>query len=246
RGPFRNLGLKGKGAGGLRGCPPGGDPGQRPEHLTARGVGAYAQLLRKQGIAGHVLEIGVHHGLSAIAVATLRGPGKLMFAVDLFECGQSLNISRSGRGDRQILEANMRRFHPNLRFLRTISTASSTLTPADLGEGFSFCHIDGGHSKMETYSDLRLCSSILVPGGIIALDDYFNPHFPGVCEGTAQFMLENPGTLRPLAIAYNKVLFQRLPASDVNADFALAFPDVRRERVHFWDSPAFLITITVR
>jgi len=32
---------------------------------------AYNQLIRAQGIAGDVLEIGVHHGLSAIAVGAL-------------------------------------------------------------------------------------------------------------------------------------------------------------------------------
>lgn len=208
---------------------------------------AYAQLLRKQGVAGHVLEIGVHHGLSAIAVATLRGPGKLMFAVDLFDRGQSLNISHSGAGNLRIFEANMRRFHPDLRFLRTYAKASSALTPSMMGNGFSFCNVDGGHSRAETYGDLRLCSAILVPGGIVALDDYFNPEFPGVCEGATQFMLEHPGTLRPLAIAYNKALFQRLPATQgLNADLARVLPQIRRRTVSLWDSPAFLITSPLR
>jgi hypothetical protein len=35
---------RGKGGGGLRGYPPGGDPGQRPEHLTARAFCARYQI----------------------------------------------------------------------------------------------------------------------------------------------------------------------------------------------------------
>ena len=33
---------------------------------------AYNQLIDRLGISGHTLEIGVHHGLSAIAIAALR------------------------------------------------------------------------------------------------------------------------------------------------------------------------------
>ena len=46
---------------------------------------AYNQLNAAHGIAGDALEIGVYHGLSAIAVAALRGPGRRMLATDLFE-----------------------------------------------------------------------------------------------------------------------------------------------------------------
>ena len=37
---------------------------------------AYHQLLADEGLAGDVLEIGVHHGLSAIGTAALRGEGR--------------------------------------------------------------------------------------------------------------------------------------------------------------------------
>ena len=55
---------------------------------------AYNQLA---GISGDALEIGVHHGLSAIATASLVQPGRRFVAVDLFEM-QDQNHSRSGAG----------------------------------------------------------------------------------------------------------------------------------------------------
>src|SRR5579872_590422 len=57
---------------------------------------AYNQLLRERGIEGDVVEIGVHHGLSTIALARLRGPDKRLVAIDLFESQQQRNVSRSG------------------------------------------------------------------------------------------------------------------------------------------------------
>jgi hypothetical protein len=200
---------------------------------------AYHQLAAAHGVAGDTLEIGVHHGLSAIATAALR-TGRF-HAVDLFEELQTQNVSDSGGGDRAVFESNMRRFYPDLDFMHVMARPSSELSAEELGSGFSFCHIDGGHSRRETLSDLRLASSILQPGGMLALDDYFNPEYPGVCEGAVEFMLSHPQALRPAAIGYNKAIFQKLPAPwDLHAEFAQAFPWASPKTVQLWDQPALL------
>jgi hypothetical protein len=208
---------------------------------------AYNQLLAAHGIAGDVLEIGVHHGLSTIAIATLRGPEGKLYAVDLFDNLQNLNVSRSGEGNRTLFERNMKRFHGGLDFVRTIARLSSDLTPGDLGASFSFCHVDGGHSRAETLHDLNLCHEILMPGGLVALDDYFNPGFPGVCEGAVEFMLGHPEALRPLAIGYNKVLFQKTPApAELNAEFSRRYPLPDVSTVSMWDTPTLLLQTPLR
>src|SRR6266478_2890673 len=68
---------------------------------------AYNSLLYENGVPGDVLEIGVHHGRSAVAVASLRGDGREFFAVDLFEDLQSQNISASGLGNKAAFLRNM-------------------------------------------------------------------------------------------------------------------------------------------
>jgi hypothetical protein len=202
---------------------------------------AYCQLLAEAGIAGDVLEIGVHHGLSAIGIAAMRGSGHRFVAVDLFDQLQSQNVSGSGLGDREQFIANMRRFHGDLSFLTTFTAPSASLQPSDLGSGFSFCHIDGGHSAAEAYADLRLCSAITMPGGLVALDDYFNPAFAGVGEAAVRFGLEHPGTLRPIAIGFNKAIFQREPVPfDLNVRFGERFPFVCGSRAVMWDVPVRL------
>jgi predicted O-methyltransferase YrrM len=202
---------------------------------------AYAQLLSEALPRGHVLEIGVHHGLSAIAVAALRGAGKSFVAVDLFEELQAENVSHSGLGNRAAFRANLQRFFDRLDFVREIAAPSDQLVPADVGEGFTFCHIDGGHSARETFADLALCSAVLEPGGLLALDDYFNPVFPGVCEGACRFQRERRDVLQPLAIGRNKVFFQKQPVvGDLNQAFRVAFPLVGHIGVTFWERPALL------
>lgn len=206
---------------------------------------AYNQLAAAHGVAGDTLEIGVHHGLSAIAVAALRR-GRF-YAVDLFEELQGQNVSRSGGGDRALFEKNMQRFYPDLDFMHVFAQPSSELSANELGTGFSFCHVDGGHSRRETYNDLRLAHSILQPGGMVALDDYFNAEFPGVSEGAIEFMLRHPDALRPAAIGYNKTLFQKLPAPwDLQAEFAQTFPMVQIKTVQLWDQPTALFNSDFR
>jgi len=196
---------------------------------------AYHQLLADEGRAGDVLEIGVHHGLSAIGIAALRGDAGRFVAIDLFDDLQGRNVSKSGLGDREQFMENMARFHRDLSFLTTIAAPSASLRPSDLGTAFSFCHVDGGHSAAEVFADLELCAAITAPGGLIALDDYFNPAFPGVGEAAVRFGLERPGVLRPIAIGFNKALCQREGAPfDLNARFAETFPHILSSRAELW------------
>jgi hypothetical protein len=207
---------------------------------------AYHQLIAEDGLAGHTLEIGVHHGLSAIAVAALRGDGDEFVAIDLFEDLQDQNLSRSGRGHKGVFLGNMQRLFPDIGFVRTMACRSSDLHPKDIGSGFSFCHIDGGHSAEETYHDFALCHEVLMDGGLLAVDDYFNPEWPGVAEGGIGFMRDHPSTLIPLAVGFNKVLFQKSPAPrDVNAAFAAAFPTVQKKIVALWGADAYLLWPTL-
>ncbi|MBV9771603.1 MAG: class I SAM-dependent methyltransferase [Bryobacterales bacterium] len=208
---------------------------------------AYHQVLASRGISGNALEIGVHHGLSTIAVAALRPHSARLYVVDLFEQLQSENASRSGCGNRAIFEQNMQDFFGCTDFVVPLVCRSTSLSRADFQGDFSFCHVDGGHSRSETLHDLELCSSLLVPGGLLALDDYFNPEFPGVCEGAVEFLVCHPAELVPVAFAYNKVLFQKLPAPfDVNAAFWETFPPMPHKVIEMWSSPVILFTSVFR
>jgi hypothetical protein len=207
----------------------------------------YNQLAFKPAELGNVLEIGVHHGLSTIAIAAFRDPGKQLTAIDLFEEQQSKNVSGSGGGNRGLFEKNLREFYPDPSFLRVIARPSNELTPADLGSGFTFIHIDGGHSPEEVYHDLKLCYDVSAEGGLIALDDYFNPEYPGVCEGAVEFSLRHPGWLRPMIAGYNKVLFQKgRDKPDLNDAFLQAFPAIRHKIVRLWKSPVILLGSPLR
>ena len=204
---------------------------------------AYNQLLAAQGISGDVLEIGVHHGRSAIIVGSMTGSERKFVAVDLFEDLQHHNVSHSGSGNETEFLRNMGRFFNDLSFVKTIKGNSTALSSEALGSEFSFCHIDGGHTPEETFRDLDLCCRLLKPGALLALDDYFNPAFPGVSEGANEFRLAHGNKLKPIAIGFNKVLFQRsLAKTDLNADFKSLFEYIPTERSVLWNTPVIHFT----
>jgi methyltransferase family protein len=141
--------------------------------------------------------------------------------------------------DERTFRGNMARFHDGLD-LRVIAGDSRTLAASALPKDLAFAHVDGGHSAAETFHDVSLAAETLVPGGLVAVDDYFNPSFPGVSEGVVRFLLERPGALVPVAIGHNKVLFQRAPASDLHGRFAARYPRVPRTRAAFAGAEVFV------
>ncbi len=208
---------------------------------------AYNQLIRAGGISGDVLEIGVYHGLSSIAVASLRGPGRKLYAIDLFEELQANQGYGAGASYRKYFEENIRTFYEAPDFLVTIAQASGQLKAEEFSTTFSFCHVDGGHSPQETYDDLKFASDILLPGGLLALDDYFNPQHPGVCEGAIAFLRRHEGVLKPIAIGFNKVLLQRLPSSvELNEEFSKCFPAVSHSESTMWNTRTVLFQTPLR
>jgi hypothetical protein len=201
------------------------------------------QLIAAQKIGGDVLEIGVYHGLSAILTASLRGTEGRFYAADLFDDLQYLNTSRSGRGSKAVFLESMRSFHGNLDFMDVIVGPSSQLSPDRLGSNFSFCHVDGGHSAIETYNDIALCHRILLPGGLMAVDDYFNQEWPGVSQGAIRYMLDHSAHFIPIVAGFNKVVLQKAPGSiDLARYFAEQCPDVTRQLINFWETPTLLLT----
>ena len=205
---------------------------------------AYNQLLRERGLSGDALEIGVYHGKSAVLLASFPGEGRSFVAVDLFEDLQSFDADVAGAlGMKEAFLQNLRGYHGATPSLNVIAASSASLTTSDVPGDFTFCHIDGDHSQNGTYADFDLCYKVVRPGGIIAVDDYFNQLFPGVAEGGLRWSLDNPGALVPVAIGYNKAVFHKpLRGFDINASFTERFKSIPHAVTQLWNEPTYLFT----
>ena len=76
---------------------------------------------------------------------------------------------------------------------------------------FRIFSVDGSHTAEATRVDLANAAACMVPGGVIILDDVFNPDWPGVAEGLHAYMAEPSQPLAAFAVAFNKVSNRDLP-----------------------------------
>src|SRR5262247_3859851 len=113
-----------------------------------------------QGIKAAVGEIGVHHGRYFISLALLRQTGERAVAIDVFE-DQHLNVDYSGRGDQEILLANLHRHDVDmtgvvLHKADSLTMGSDELLRLSSGEGFRLFSVDGGHQVGNVVHDLGI------------------------------------------------------------------------------------------
>ncbi|OQW74000.1 MAG: hypothetical protein BVN35_10855 [Proteobacteria bacterium ST_bin11] len=176
----------------------------------------------KLGISGNVGEIGVHHGKLFILLYLLMQNEEQAIAIDIFE-QQNLNIDKSGRGDLSIFERNLETYAGGKSKLKTINADSTTIGAkeilSELGGKLRLFSIDGGHLPNIVRHDLNTAASAICDGGVVILDDYFNPEFPGVSEGVNQFFLLDNKELVPFFVGINKIYLTTSKYAEHYMDF---------------------------
>jgi len=186
-------------------------------------VRVFGSIFERHQVKGHIAEIGVHHGLSFFLFNALRRDDELCFAIDLFD-DQHLNVDKSGMGSLSKfvshLEAVLPLEKPFLRILQrdsltfSLQEFSTIFAPA----GVKLFSVDGGHTELHICNDLTLVQEVLVPGGIVAVDDFFGPHWPAVTAGFYQFMATRNRRLSPLLFFQNKLFLTTVSEHDLWLD----------------------------
>ena len=163
------------------------------------------------GISGHIAEIGVFHGKFLIALANLAYPESKVTALDVFD-DQSKNIDGAGVGDLEKLQQNISAYGPANLDYAYVKADSSALTPLEKIElardrgPFRLFSVDGCHTTEHTLGDLQTAQDCLSPGGVIILDDYMQPHWPGVTQAASLFCGSIP-RVAPFLYAHHKLFF---------------------------------------
>lgn len=189
--------------------------------LTAEVIAALGQHQTALGLSGAVGEIGVHHGKFWLVLDHIAAPDELRFAIDTFGL-QDLNTDRSGRGDLNRFERNRKRFGAKEGRVEIITASSLDVTAEQLAARVGkvrLFSIDGGHTSHCVVNDLGLADAVLSRDGLVALDDVFNEHWPGVMTGFAQFMQTGRGGLVPFCIVPGKVLLSTPATADRYGQF---------------------------
>jgi hypothetical protein len=166
--------------------------------LTAQNVG---------GLTGSVAEIGVHHGRGFVLLCLGLLKGDRAYCVDIFD-DQHLNKDHSGRGNRAILENNLKRFGIAVEQVRIDPRSSALVQPSDVMSQVGpirLFSIDGGHWQDIVASDLALAEQVLAEYGVIALDDFHRAEWPEVSVGYFKWFAGRKRPIVPFAIGFKQL-----------------------------------------
>lgn len=164
----------------------------------------------QEGVRGPIAEIGVFHGKFFIGLALTKSDQAPHLALDVFDM-QRFNLDGAGKGNLEAFKENIRKAGIAEDSVRIHPTDSMALKPADLASlhdqsrPFSMFSVDGCHMVEHTINDFRIAMEMTSPGGIIFVDDYLNPDWPGVQEGLARLYLNDAPRFVPLAYTSNKL-----------------------------------------
>ncbi|MFI6358730.1 class I SAM-dependent methyltransferase [Streptomyces sp. NPDC050743] len=156
---------------------------------------------------GDLLEVGVYMGKSAIFVGRHQQPGERYTVCDLFEgdapddANQAESTKSYSALTRRVFEDNYLSFHDELP--RVLQGPSSVVPGEVEPRSCRFVHIDASHLYEHVHGDIGAAHDLLLPDGIVVLDDFRSEHTPGVSIATWEAVL-NRG-LRPICLSTQKL-----------------------------------------
>ncbi|MFD5570210.1 class I SAM-dependent methyltransferase [Streptomyces cadmiisoli] len=158
-------------------------------------------------VRGDLLEVGVYMGKSAIFLGRRLHEGDRYTVCDLFEgdAPDDANRAESTKSysalTRRSFETNYLSFHTELP---RVVQGPSSLVPAEVEPGSCrFVHIDGSHLYEHVYDDIGAARDVLLPDGIVVLDDFRSEHTPGVSVAAWEAVLSRG--LRPICLSTQKL-----------------------------------------
>jgi hypothetical protein len=162
-----------------------------PGFLDALDAELFLRLAETQArghIRGHLLEIGVWYGRSAILLGSLRREDEELHVCDLFETSPPTAAGRREHArneaplegpSRAQFESAYERVHGELPLVH--QCASSELSARELGPNqFRFIHIDGSHNYAAVLADIALARELAADECVIVFDDFSNLGHLGV------------------------------------------------------------------
>lgn len=149
---------------------------------------ALLQAQTASALGGGMADIGVFYGRSYFLLQRFAAEGEKVLGIDLFE----LDPPADGSLDqyRRFLDNGQRLGQPVDEDL-IIRGDSTRLNASDITERVGpvrFFSIDGGHHLHHVMADARLAMEAIADHGIIVFDDTFNPAWPEVTVGMADFL----------------------------------------------------------
>ena len=148
-------------------------------------------------IRGHLFEIGVWKGKSAILQAMHAAPDEELVLVDVWirdEMRRTIGGIKPSRA--HYLQMNSRDLPTTQRY-------------RDGARSYRWVHIDGEHTGPALAIDLDTANHLLGAAGIVTLDDFMSPKYPQVTRTIFDYVSLHEGDLQMFLCGFNKAYLCR-------------------------------------
>jgi Methyltransferase domain len=216
------------------------------EPLALRSILLLDRLQWERGVEGGLCEIGVHRGRLLILLHLLSRMNERTVGFDLFEFMPEDIRAVYGANSRAEVVAAIASHGCDPERIELVTVDSTRLKAEDIlhytRERIRMFSIDGGHDAETALGDLRLAARVLIPGGLVLLDDIFNEQWPGVIEAAARFLQERGHGLVPFCYAGNKMYLAtgREAADWYRERMGTALTDVSTKTESFFSHPVLI------
>jgi predicted O-methyltransferase YrrM len=142
---------------------------------------------KAKGITGNCLEIGVWHGKSAALTAGYVADSEQFLMIDAIADRLRPHVTET------FAAVGLDLADPRFKFVQSYSQDTlDHVDPDRLRQRFRMLHIDGLHDGRTVYTDLAVADRLCAEDGIVILDDFFSPAFPGVTASYFTYTQANP------------------------------------------------------
>jgi len=185
------------------------------------------------GVFGNIGEIGIYFGKYFIFLNLINRVNEKIVGIDLFENNEWA----------EKFQENLLSWRSDGEQAKVIRRNSLDVTSKELlewsGGPYRLFSIDGGHSTEVALNDLGLAHEVLADGGVVMVDDYFDPKFPGVSEAVNRFYLLSKKSRKtvPFLITGNKLFLSTIGHSELYLKAIRAAVD--EEEAEVWDAEMF-------
>ncbi|WP_101069266.1 class I SAM-dependent methyltransferase [Roseovarius salinarum] len=175
-----------------------------PSYLHGEQASLLMYIMSSQtesGLEGNLMEIGVATGHFLALMQRFRQPSEKVIRIDPFYIETT---------SRELVQENLLRTGASdgVEVRKSRSDAIPIETYQQDWSPIRFCHVDGSHQAKDVVNDISICDRSVSHGGLIVLDDFMNPGFPGVAEGFFRYFIENERevSLVPVGFCRGKLL----------------------------------------
>lgn len=178
------------------------------EWLSEKDAALCVEILRLlERPTPRVLEIGVWKGAWTVTMAG-NIPDSVQVGIDPYPGGAD------ARAAQQTAAAEIERhgFGDRVRIVDSWETLHQLATAGTCPRRFDLVHIDGRHTQDAAARDLEEADRVLADDGVIVVDDYRHPAFPGVAFAMYRFL--EPRGFRLFLTTENKAYLARLSSAD--------------------------------